>query len=375
MGSATLWQLARRGVRAVGIDRWEPPHAQGSTHGRTRIIREAYFEHPLYVPLVKRAYQMWDELARASGERLFLATGGLMLGPEAGPLVQGALLSARTHHLEYELVDAREVARRFPALTPPTADVGVVEPRAGLVFPELGVRTMLAAARAAGAELRTGARVQAWSATSRGVTISTDRGEISAARVVIAAGAWIGDLVPQMAPSLTVTREMGHWFAPRAHAERFRGDRMPILLWEFEPARYFYSLPDDGDGFKASIHHEGRAIDPDAARDAVTDAETAQVRALVERLMPDGSGKLLDRNTCLYTNTPDEHFAIGAHPAHAQVTIVSACSGHGFKFAPAIGELVAQLALGGGSTFDISPFALARLWRSEAPHSAPRVTP
>ena len=375
MGSAALWQLARRGVRAIGVDRWAPPHPEGSTHGRTRIIREAYFEHPLYVPLVQRAYAMWDALARESGERLFLATGGLMLGPADGTLVRGALLSARAHGLAHELVDAREVARRYPALTPPPGDVGVIEPRAGLVFPELGVRTMLAAARAAGAEVRVGARVHAWSATPAGVRIATDAGEITARRLVIAAGAWMPALVPELAPSLVVTREMGHWFAPRAHAERFRAERMPILLWEFARDRFFYSLPDVGDGFKASIHHEGRAIDPDAPREPVTDAETQDVRALLDRLMPDASGRLLDRNTCLYTNTPDEHFAIGAHPAHASVTLVSACSGHGFKFAPAVGELVAQLALDGGAAFDLAPFAIARLWRPAATHTAPRATP
>ena len=375
MGSAALWQLALRGVRVIGIDRWTPPHPEGSTHGRTRIIREAYFEHPLYVPLVQRAYAMWDELARASGERLFLATGGLMLGPAEGALVAGALRSAREHGLAYELVDAREIARRYPALAPPPGDVGVIEPRAGLVFPELGVRAMLAAARAAGADVRTGARVRAWSATPHGVRITTDAGEIAARRAIIAAGAWMPALVPELAPSLTVTREMGHWFAPRARAELFRADRMPILLWEFARDRFFYSLPDVGDGFKASIHHEGHAIDPDAPRAAVTDGETQDVRDLLDRLMPDASGRLLDRNTCLYTNTPDEHFAIGAHPAHANVTLVSACSGHGFKFAPAIGELLAQLVLDGAASFDLSPFALARLWRPMVPHTALGATP
>jgi sarcosine oxidase len=375
MGSAALWQLARRGARVVGVDRFTPPHAEGSTHGRTRIIREAYYEHPLYVPLVRRAYAMWDALARESGERLFLATGGLMLGPESGTLVGGALRSAREHGLAYELVDAREVARRFPAIAPPPGDAGVIEPRAGLLFPELGVRAMLAAARAAGAEARPGARVHAWSATPHGVRVATDAGEITARHAIFAAGAWMPALVPELAASLSVMRQMGHWFAPRARSELFRADRMPILLWEHTRDRFFYSLPDVGEGFKASIHHEGRVIDPDAPRDAVTDAETDQVRALLERLMPDASGRLLDRNTCLYTNTPDGHFAIGAHPAHSNVSLVSACSGHGFKFAPAIGELLAQLVLDGGPAFDLAPFALARLWRPAAPHTAPVATP
>ena len=374
-GSAALWQLARRRVRAVGIDRWAPPHDRGSTHGRTRIIREAYFEHPLYVPLVQRAYALWDELARASGAVLFRRTGGLMLGPETGTLVAGALRSARTHGLDYELVDAREVARRYPALTPPGTDVGVIEPRAGLLFPELGVRTMLDAARAAGADTVLGAHVTDWRAGPGEVRITTDGGEIVAARAIIAAGAWMPKLVPELAPSLAVMRQLGHWFAPRAHAERFTADRLPILLWEHAPDRFFYSLPDVGDGLKASIHHEGRLVDPDAPRDAVTPAETAQILELLQRLMPDGAGPVRDTSTCLYTNTPDGHFAIGAHPAHAHVILASPCSGHGFKFAPAIGEVLADLVLDGRTGFDLTPFALPRLWRPGVPHTALRPTP
>lgn len=371
MGSAALWQLARRGVRAIGLDRFTPPHDAGSSHGHTRIIREAYFEHPLYVPLVQRAYHLWDLLARASHAELFRPTGGLMLGPASGTLVTGALRSAREHRLAHELVDAREVRRRFPALAPSAGDVGVIEPRAGLLFPERGVAAMLAAARAHGAVVRTGSRVLAWRAEGAGVTVSTDAGEVRAARAVIAAGAWMPALVPEIAASLTTARQLAHWFEPAAHAERFRADRLPVLLWEHAPERFFYSLPDVGDGLKASIHHEGRVVDPDASREPVSLAETAEIRALVTRLMPDGAGPLRQTGTCLYTNTPDGHFAIGVHPDHAQVVLVSACSGHGFKFAPTVGELLADLALDGACDVDLTPFALSRLWRRSTPHTTP----
>ncbi|HUK63280.1 MAG TPA: N-methyl-L-tryptophan oxidase, partial [Dongiaceae bacterium] len=274
MGSAALWQLARQGVRVVGVDRFRPPHDAGSTHGQTRIIREAYFEHPLYVPLVQRAYRMWDHLERISGYELFKPTGGLMLGPEQGTLVAGALRSAREHRLAHELVDAADVGKRYPALTPPAGDVGVIEPRAGLLFPERGLRVMLDAAISLGATVGVGVRVFSWEARARGVTLHTNDGDITAARAIFAPGAWIGALVPELASSLTVARQMGHWFQPRAHAERFRADRMPVLLWEHAPERFFYSLPDVGDGLKASIHHEGRTVHPDAPRQVVTQAET-----------------------------------------------------------------------------------------------------
>jgi sarcosine oxidase len=371
MGSAALWQLAKRGLSGVGIDRFVPPHPHGSTHGHTRIIREAYYEHPLYVPLVQRAYTMWDELAREARTELFRPTGGLMLGAEQGTLVRGALRSARDHHLTYELLDAPEVRRRFPALTLPDGQVGVHEPRAGLLFPEKGVSTMLAAAASAGAEIRTGARVTGWHATADLVTVTTDLGDVTAARVIIAAGAWMGSLVPELAASLTPTRQMGHWFEPRAHPERFLADRLPVLLWEHSPERFFYSLPDAGDGLKASIHHEGIPVDPDAQRRDVTAAETAALCAIMERLMPDGVGRVIERGTCLYTNTPDGHFAIGIHPGAPRVIIASPCSGHGFKFAPAIGELLAGLVLGEAPRFDLEPFRIGRLWERKTPHTTP----
>ena len=374
MGSAALWQLARRGVRAIGVDQFAPPHDAGSSHGHTRIIREAYFEHPLYVPLVQHAYELWDVLAAASHAELFRPTGGLMLGTAEGTLVTGALRSAREHGLAHELVDAPEVRRRYPALTPPPGDAGVIEPRAGLLFPERGVAAMLAAARAHGAAVRTGSRVLGWNAAGAGVTVTTGAGELRAARAIIAGGAWMPRLVPELAASLTVARQLGHWFQPTAHAERFRAGQLPVLLWEHAPDRFFYSLPDVGDGLKASIHHEGRRVDPDAPRDPVSPAETAAIRALLVRLMPHASGPVRQTGVCLYTNTPDGHFAIGAHPEHANVVLVSACSGHGFKFAPAIGEVLSDLALDGGSRVDLTPFALSRLWRQPAPHTTPRVT-
>jgi sarcosine oxidase len=371
MGSAALWRCARRGARVAGLDRYAPPHALGSSHGRTRIIREAYFEHPLYVPLVQRAYALWDELAHETSAELFRRTGGVMLGPPDGSLVMGALRSAREHGLAHELVDAAEVRRRYPAIAPPRGAVGVLEPRAGLLFPERCVASALAAAHTRGAELRAGERVLSWRADGSGITVRTESGELRASRLIIAAGAWMGSFVPELDASLTPMRQLGHWFTPARHPELFRADRLPVLLWEHARERFFYSLPDVGDGLKASIHHEGRVADPDAPREGVTAAETAQIAALVERLMPGGAGAVRETATCLYTNTPDGHFAIGLHPAHPNVVIASPCSGHGFKFAPAIGELLADLALDGATGFDLAPFAISRLWRRPSPHTTP----
>src|SRR5918992_1629494 len=169
MGSATLFALSRRGVRALGVDQFAPPHTQGSTHGRTRIIREAYFEHPLYVPLVRRAYELWDDLEREAGRTLFHRTGGLMIGPADGAIVAGARRSAVEHDVQHEMLTADQVRRRWPAYDPPDDHGALFELRAGLLLPEACVEAYLELARRSGAVIRTGERVQSWRADGAGV--------------------------------------------------------------------------------------------------------------------------------------------------------------------------------------------------------------
>jgi sarcosine oxidase len=359
MGSAITRALARRGRRVVGLDRFAPPHGLGSSHGRSRIIREAYFEDPVYVPLVQRAYELWDELARESGRRLLAPTRGLMVGPPDGVLVRGALHSARVHGLDHEELKAAEVRRRFPAFTPETGMIGVLEPRAGVLFPEACVEAALEGAARAGADVRVDDEVQDWRADGLGVSVRSARGSWSADRLVIAAGAWLSRLVPGL--PLTVERQVMHWFRPGHDPDLLAPRACPVALWEFAPGRVFYTLPDFGDGLKAAIHHEGEATDPDRVRREVTAEEQREAHALLARFIPAAAGEVRESSVCLYTNTPDLHFLIDRHPDHAQVMLVSPCSGHGFKFAPAIGEIVADLVTKGGSPFDLRPFSLARL--------------
>jgi sarcosine oxidase len=344
MGSAAVREMSRRGLRVLGLDRYAPPHAHGSTHSRTRIIREAYFEHPAYVPLVQRAEQLWSELERDADEPLFVRTGGLMIGPERGTLVDGARTSADQHGLPYEMLPAAEVRRRFPALTPADDAVALHEPRAGVLFPEACVRALLSYALRSGADLRTNEPMLSWRVEGGVVRVATAIGENVADRLVLALGPWLPEFLNGAQMPLTVERQMQHWFSPRANAERFAPDHLPIALWETD--RLFYTLPDFGDGIKIAIHHDGEVTDPHHVRRTINEDEDANARALVERFLPDGSGELRDRAVCLYTNTPDGHFLIDCHPDHPEVLIVSACSGHGFKFATAIGEIVADMILG-----------------------------
>jgi sarcosine oxidase len=360
MGSATLYELSRRGVRALGIDRFVPPHAQGSTHGRTRIIREAYFEHPLYVPLVRRAYELWGELERESGRRLFHRTGGLMIGPADGAIVDGARRSAVDHDVAHELLTADEVRRRWPAYDPPDDHAALFELRAGLLLPEACVETYLDLARRHGAALRTGERVQAWRADGGGVAVTTDAATYRAGHVVLAAGAWLRELAPELSLPLTVERQMFHWFEPESRPEIHAAARCPLALWEFERDRMVATFPDLGDGVKTGVHHEGEITDPDTVRRDTTPREDADIRALLRRLMPEAAGRQREARVCLYTNTPDRHFLIDAHPTHERVLLVSPCSGHGFKFASAVGEIAADMVAHGESAFDLAPFRLGR---------------
>ena len=345
MGSAAVRELARRGLRVLGLDRYAPPHAHGSTHGRTRITREAYFEHPAYVPLVQRATALWTALERETGARLFIRTGGLMIGPEKGTLVGGARSSVEQHRLPYEMLTPAQLGDRFPALAPEPGAVGLHEPNAGVLFPEECVRTLLACAARDGAKLRTGEAMLTWRVEGGVVRVATAMGEHVADRLVLTLGPWLPELLRDPAMRLTVARQVQYWFVPRRRAERFAPDRLPIALWETS-GHMFYTIPDFGDGLKFAVHHEGEVTDPHRVRRTVSAEEDAAARAVVERFLPDGAGELRERAVCLYTNTDDGHFVIDHHPAHREVLVVSPCSGHGFKFASAIGEIVAQMVAG-----------------------------
>jgi sarcosine oxidase len=336
MGSAVAFEVARRGKRVLGIDRFEPPHTMGSTHGKSRIIREAYFEDPGYVPLVARAFEKWGEIESLSGRRIFERTGGLMLGPPDGRLVSGALASAKAHRLQHEVLDAQEVMKRVPALRAMADMIGVVEPRAGVLQPEVAITACLELARKYGATIATNERVVGWEQRDRGLRVTTEQRAYECDRLIIAAGAWTSALVPDLGVHLSVERQVQHWFRPTTPM------RTPIIMCEYAPGRFWYSIPDRGEGIKVAIHHEGHTVDPETVDRTVGAEEVAYVRALLRTYMPAADGPLIESSVCLYTNTPDERFLVGSHPAHPNVEIVSACSGHGFKFASAIGEIVAE---------------------------------
>ncbi|GMV08647.1 MAG: oxidoreductase [Gemmatimonadota bacterium] len=360
MGSSAAYQLARRGLRVVGIDRYSPPHAMGSSHGKSRMIREAYYEHPLYVPLVQRAYTLWDELDQVAEHPVLRQTGGVMVGGEGGALVQGTLRSAAEHDIPHELLSAGELRQRFPAFTPAVGMVAVLERRAGILFPDAIVRTHLQLAELHGAILRRGDAVQGWDRTREGIAIRTAQATVVARQLVVAAGAWTAPLLASLALPLTVERQVIHWFDPVSTPEHFSAEHMPVSIWELDDGRLFYTKPNLGDGVKIGIHHSGATVTPESIDRTVTEQDAAPVHELLRRFIPAAAGPLRDRAVCMYTNTPDAHFIVDRHPELDEVLVLSPCSGHGFKFASVLGEVAADLVTRGVSAFDLTPFSLRR---------------
>ena len=355
MGGAAAYHLARRGTKVIGLDQFHPPHTFGSSHGQTRIIREAYFEHPAYVPLVQHAYALWDELEQQSGIKLFLQTGGLMIGPADSLVVEGSRRSAKLHGLAHEVLSAADVRSRFPTLRPADEMIAVWEPRAGILFPERCVSAHLKCAADQGAVLRLGERVLNWSATEAGVRVVTDKATYNAAKLAISAGPWLSSLVPELNAAVKIERQVQFWFQSSTPGV-FAPERCPIHLWEDAPGRYFYGFPDLGDGVKVAGHHEGEFTTPERVRREVSAEEASAIRQRVSAFLPALDGPLLRTAVCMYTDTADGHFLIDYHPRAPRVLIVSPCSGHGFKFASAIGSVTADLLLNGRTAFDLALF-------------------
>jgi sarcosine oxidase len=360
MGSATLYHIALRGWRALGLEQFASGHNRGSSHGDSRIIRETYFEHPLYVPLVQRAHRLWRELEERSGSSLMTITGGIMVGPADGEIVSGTLRSAAEYDLPHEILTPVEVRKRFPAFRLDDDLVAVLDPRAGFLDPEACNRAHLGLAQEAGAETRFNEPALDWIPDGSGVRVTTASDTYTADRLVLSGGPWNGELLPDLVLPLTIERQTVFWFDPPIGD--YELGRFPIYAYEYRAGNICYGFPRLPRGVKASVMHDGETVsDPDNVNRTVEKSEVNPLRAALRRILPALSeAPVRETDVCLFTNTPDHDFIVDFHPFSPQVLISSPCSGHGFKFASAIGEIQADLLVNGKTEFDLSPFRLGR---------------
>lgn len=365
MGTATALALARRGCRVVGIERFEVGHDRGSSHGATRIIRLGYFEHPSYVPLLRRAYGLWRDLDAAAGENLLHRTGIIEIGPPDGIVIPGTLEAARAHDLPHEDLDAAAAMRRYPAFKLPSDYRAVLQPDGGFLLAEPAVKAFAVLASKTGAELRTGETVLAIESRAGGVRVVTDRQAIDAGAAIVTAGPWLKTLLPALPVPLRVTRQVLGWFEPLAPAS-FTADAFPVFLLESRHGiHYGFPSCDFPRGLGTTIkiakhHHADQAIDPETYDRTISPADEALIRSALAEHLPAANGRLAAATTCLYTMTPDGDFIIDRLPGMPQIVVASPCSGHGFKFAPVVGEILADLATTGATPHDISRFRLSR---------------
>ncbi len=362
MGAATCWQLARRGQRVLGLERYDIPHAMGSSHAVNRIIRLAYFEHPSYVPLLRRAYALWREAEQLAGEQLLYITGSMDIGRPTGDVITGSLASCREHGLHHELLSAAEVNRRFPGYRLTDDYQAVFQPDGGFVASERAIVRHVEMAQALGADVRARETLKSWTAlASGGVRVETDRATYEAGQLVLSTGAWIGDHVPALKTTAIPERQVLGWFQPKK-PELFRLGAFPVANFK-SSVGHLYQFPVwHVPGVKIGLyHHLKETGHADALSREPSRADEDILRAGVAKYFPDANGPLMGLRTCLFTNTPDEHFVIDRLPSAQQVIVASPCSGHGYKFASVIGDILADMASGKKPAFDLSLFKLDRL--------------
>ncbi|ARQ70008.1 N-methyl-L-tryptophan oxidase [Streptomyces marincola] len=366
MGSAAADHLAARGARVLGLEQFGPVHDRGSSHGGSRITRQSYFEGPAYVPLLLRAYELYERLTRDANREIALLCGGLMIGRPDSRTVAGSVRSATEWDLPHEMLDAHEIRARFPMLAPADDEVALFERRAGLLRPEATVAAQLELAAAAGAELRFEEPVTAWEALpgGRGVRVTTPNGVYTAGHLVVCPGAWAPRQLADLGVPFTVERQIMYWFEPEGGTAPFEPDRHPVYVWEDPEGTQIYGFPaldGPGGGAKVAFFRQGIPCTPETIDRTVHPAEVAEMAAFAGARLPALPGRLLRAVTCMYTTTPDEHFVIAPHPAHPAVTVACGFSGHGFKFVPVVGEILADLALTGSTPHPIELFSPGRL--------------
>ena len=361
MGSAAVYELAKRGKRVLGLEQFDIPHAMGSSHGQTRIIRLAYNEHPHYVPLLHRSYELWRNTELLAGEPLLHITGGIDASREQNRVFSGALASCQKYQLPHEVYTAKELKRQYPAFDLPDDVMACYQPDAGFLLPERCIVAHVNLAMALGAEVHGREKVIDWQPYFEGVKVVTDKGEYTADKLVITAGAWSNKLLDVLAPGVAVPeRQVLIWMQPKT-PQHFAMGKLPVWIVEVDEGFYYgfpvYGIP----GFKfGRFRHLEEVVDPDTMDRGCHDKDEQLLRSFAERYMPEACGPTMSMASCMFTNTPDEHFIVDKHPEHEQVVFGAGFSGHGFKFASVMGEILADLAVDGQTAHSTDLFRLSR---------------
>ena len=360
MGSSTLYNLAKRGRRVLGLEQFDIPHAEGSSHGVNRIIRLAYYEHPSYVPLLRRAYELWSEIETIAGEQLIYTTGSIDTAPAGHEVFEGSLESCLLHDIPHRVLNHAQINEQFPGYQLPVGHMGILQQDGGFVLSERSIVAYANAAMSEGAEIHAREAVSGWEPDRGGVRVFTDRGEYSAERLVITAGAWSSGLIPILEGLAVPERQVLAWLQP-IDGSLYTPEVFPVFNAYFDEGRY-YGFPVFGiPGFKVGrYHHLEETIDLDSTIKTVNGEDEALLRSAVERYFPKANGTTMSLKTCMFTNTPDEHFIVDSLPGNTQVVVAAGFSGHGFKFASVIGEILSDLAINGETEHDIDLLKIDR---------------
>ena len=362
MGSAAAYHLSQRGQRVLGLERFDIGHGRGSSHGETRIIRLAYFEGSAYVPIVQRAYRLWQDLSARTGRELLVRTGSLEMSEPGYDFVDRSRQSCIDHDLPHEMLDAAEAMRRFPAFRLQPQTRCIYQPDGGYVLSEDAIRMHIALAREQGATVSTGETVRDFRTTAHGgVEVRTDKSTYTAGQLVLTAGPWMSQLVPALGETLATFKQTLGWFPPLRAAQTFEPGAFPVFIHFSDEGEYYGFPMHNARGIKIGGPHFAREpIDPDDPSREASVQQVAALEAFLVRNLPDAVGPAQTPTGCIYTKTPDEDFILDRLPGTPQVLVVSPCSGHGYKFAPAIGEIVADLVVDGRTRQQIGSFSLAR---------------
>ena len=360
MGSAALFELAKRGKRVLGIEQFDIAHDMGSSHGVTRIIRLAYHEHPSYVPLMRRAYELWRELEASADEQILHITGSIDAGPPDGSNFKGSLLSCEEHDLPHDVLTSTELTDRFPGYVLPSETMAVFQGEGGFLLPERCISLFLEQAQTLGATVHTGERTLGWESTSGGVRVTTEHGIYEAESLIITAGAWTSKLLPYLGAAAIPERQVLAWFET-LRPELFTPENFPVFNLVIDEGQ-FYGFPEFGvPGFKlGKYHHLEENVDPDTIDRQPNSQDEAVLRDFTRKYFPGAAGATSSMKVCMFTNSPDEHFIIDRLPDAPNVSLAAGFSGHGYKFSSVVGEILTDLTIDGKTSHDIGMFGLSR---------------